>query len=315
MAELVNKFSWSFSASEDFEECRRRRYWSKYAMWGGWRGDASPIQRAAYRLNKMENRYSIQGQAVEQSVMWALRNKQNGKDVTVEEAYEAVAKPFLNRCWKESTGRLWEADPKRYCCFREQYYKTLKKEDEKAWVVAIVEHVKKCIGIFLEKVLPRLKDVTAGDEIEIRTIEVGDPESFEMSDVKIYAIPDYVYQVDDDFHIHDWKSGKVKESHMQQLAIYGLWANVKHGIPADKIHVDIEYLADGTVRECQLTDADLQMARKYFENSMGDMASYLVDADMKKNEPLPQEEWELAESQRICRMCNFYQLCEKELTM
>ena len=49
MAELKNTFSWSYSASEDFDACRRKRYWSKYGMWGGWDRNASNEQKAAYR--------------------------------------------------------------------------------------------------------------------------------------------------------------------------------------------------------------------------------------------------------------------------
>ena len=47
MAELINTFSWSISARADFEECPRRRYLAKYAMWGGWNADAPELARAA----------------------------------------------------------------------------------------------------------------------------------------------------------------------------------------------------------------------------------------------------------------------------
>ena len=72
MAELKNTFSWSFSAGSDFDDCRRRRYWNKYGMWGGWGRNAPAESQLAYRLNKMNNRYSLQGQAAEEAVMWVL---------------------------------------------------------------------------------------------------------------------------------------------------------------------------------------------------------------------------------------------------
>ena len=37
-------------------------------MWGGWKTDASDLTRAAYRLGKMENRFTLQGNAVERAV-------------------------------------------------------------------------------------------------------------------------------------------------------------------------------------------------------------------------------------------------------
>ena len=45
-------FSWSFSAAEDFEQCRRRRYWSKYAMWGDGKLPLRMSRKTAYRLLK-----------------------------------------------------------------------------------------------------------------------------------------------------------------------------------------------------------------------------------------------------------------------
>ena len=117
MAELKNTFSWSFSASQDFEECRRKRYWSKYAMWNGWSNKATKLQKTAYRLNKMQNRYALMGQAVEDAAMWILREKQDGRDAGVDEAYEKIARPFLNRCWKESKGGQWRTSPRPSASF------------------------------------------------------------------------------------------------------------------------------------------------------------------------------------------------------
>ena len=98
MADLINTFSWSISARADFEECPRRRYLAKYAMWGGWKADAPDLARAAYRLGKMENRFTLQGNAVERAVMWAFRQAQAGQSVTVAQAYETAVKPYLNQC-------------------------------------------------------------------------------------------------------------------------------------------------------------------------------------------------------------------------
>ena len=107
MAELKNTFSWSFSAAEDFEACRRRRYWSKYGMWGGWARNASPEQRAAYRLNKMDNRWGLMGQAAENAIMWVLREHQQGRAATAAAAWEKVARPFLTQKWSESAAGNW----------------------------------------------------------------------------------------------------------------------------------------------------------------------------------------------------------------
>ena len=314
MAKLVNTFSWSFSAAGDFDECRRRRYLSKYAMWGGWDSRATELQRKAYQLNKMDNRFSLQGNAVEMAVMWALREKQAGRDVTAEQAYEAKAKPFMNQSWKESKDKAWQENPKKFCSLHEHYYPTMHKANEKEWTVRVADTTKRCLQHFIENVLPRLADVQRGEEIEIATPDKGgDPEHFEFEGVKIYAIPDYVYQRDGTWHIIDWKSGKVKPEHKNQVALYGLWANQKHGVAAENITVYLEYLSEGVTAVEQLGEADLDGVKARIEESVADMSDYLVGADRQKNEPIPMDEWDLTSSQNACRFCNFYELCESEL--
>lgn len=313
MAELKNTFSWSFSAHEDFDECRRRRYWSKYAKWGGWDSSASEIQRKAYMLDKMDNRYSIQGNAVELSVMWVLREKQAGRDVSVDDAYEKIARPFLNNCWKESKNKEWQRDVKHLCNLREHYYPEQCSQDEKEWTPLVIENTRRCVGNFIERVLPQLEHVTQADEVEIAQVGGGgDPEHFVIEDVKIYAIPDYVYRDQGLFHIIDWKSGRPKPSHRNQVLLYGLWAHLKHGVPADEITVTLHYLSEGTAVIETLSDDGLLEIQAVVGDSVGDMTAYLEGEDRGRNKPLPREEWDLAPTREPCRFCNFYELCEPE---
>ncbi|MBN1269768.1 MAG: PD-(D/E)XK nuclease family protein [Kiritimatiellae bacterium] len=313
MAELINTFSWSFSAADDFDACRRKRYWGKYAMWGGWNREASETQRKAYAFTKMDNIYSLQGAAVEEAVMWLLRQKQTGRDATAEEAYEDIARPFLNNAWKESRGKKWQTDPKKYCCLREHYYGEWDPPTEKERTAAAAEHTRLCIRNFIAKVLPRVGGVRRDQEIEIAVKGRGDPESFEFNGLKVYAIPDYAYRQEAQVHIHDWKSGKPKETHRQQLFLYGLWAHTKHGVRPEDLFVYIEYLGDARVAVAQVGESDLQAIRDRISESVAEMTEYLVDGDIKRNEPVPKDEWDLAADRRICRQCNFFELCKPEL--
>ncbi len=313
MSELKNTFSWSVSAMQDFEVCHRRRYWSKYAMWGGWKADADEIRLAAYRLSKMENRFSLLGNAVEQSVIWALRRLQRGDPVAADLAYDEAAKPFLNRRWIESRKRMWEANPKKFCCLHEHYYPEHHDTPEKEMVARMADRLKFCISNFIARVAPALKNVAAANEIAIATVERGDPESMDLEGVKVYAIPDYAYRLDDQIHIHDWKSGKPKSFHKEQMALYGLWAVIKHGGGPGSVHAHLEYLSLGDTQSATLSDADVQYVRALIARSSGDMAEYLADCDIAKNVPLPKDEWELTADHDACRRCNFYELCKPEL--
>lgn len=313
MAELANIFSWSISARDDFAECRRRRYWAKYAMWNGWKEEAPAIQRTAYRLSKMENRFTLQGNAVERAVMWCLRRRQAGGEATADEAYAATAKPYLNRCWSESRQKLWQSNPKKYCCLHEHYYPGFYREPAEAMTARMIGHVRQCIGSFLEKVLPGLSAVRPEQELPVGTMETGDPESFRLDDIKVYAIPDYVYRVDNRLHIHDWKAGQPRPAHQDQMAIYGLWANLKHRLPADQIRLHLEYLATGQTVSRDLKAEHLDDARRLVAESVAEMAEYLLGGDIRRNAPLPKEDWEMSADIGVCERCNFHELCRDEL--
>ncbi len=313
MGELKNTFSWSFSAAEDFEACRRRRYWSKYGMWGGWARNASPEQKTAYRLNKMDNRWGLMGQATENAIMWVFKQHQQGFPADANAAWNTVARPFLTRKWNESIGGSWRNSPKQYCCLREHYYKTLDDENEAKRQVAA--QVRNCIDNFIEKVLPRIGDIKPAQEFQIATPEQGgDVENFVYEGVKIYSIPDYAYRIGDEVHIHDWKAGKIKaDQHRMQLSLYALWAIVKYGVKLENIFLYVEYLNEGQVMPFQLSESDLEETKAVMGESVGEMTEYLVDCDREKNEPLPKEEWELTLDPINCRQCNFYELCQPEL--
>lgn len=314
MGELKNTFSWSFSAAADFDDCRRRRFWSKYAMWGGWNRSAPAISQAAYRLNKMDNRFSIMGKSVEDAIMWMLRQHQDGQPYSADQAYEKIARPYLLQSWKDSQQKMWQQNAKRFCNLREHYYAQFSDKPEETEAILLVrDQVQRCINNFAKKTLPRLAHVKRTQELAVST--GGDPEHFVLEGIKIYAIPDYVYWDDDQLIIIDWKAGKVKDTHMQQVALYGLWANVKHNIPPEKVTIAVEYLESGQRVEAQLRQEDLDGVKARIEESVSEMTEYLVDFDRARNEGLPCEEWELAAELNTCNYCNFYELCAPELKL
>ncbi|MDD5676748.1 MAG: PD-(D/E)XK nuclease family protein [Kiritimatiellae bacterium] len=315
MAELINTFSWSISARADFEECPRRRYLAKYAMWGGWKSEAPDLARAAYRLGKMENRFTLLGNAVERAVMWAFRQAQAGKPVTATQAYETVAKPYLNQCWNESKKKLWQANPKKHCCLHEHYYPEHHHTPEADMTARMIEQIKRCLANFIEQVLPRLGSVRPEQEVAIAHADGGDPESFLCESIKVYAIPDYAYRSEDLLHIHDWKAGGEKSVHRDQMTIYGLWAHTKYALPPERIQVHLEYLAKGATQSMALTGNDLERARGLIRESAATMAEYLVAGDIRRNQPLPQEDWEQSADLDTCRQCRFYELCKSELEL
>ena len=312
MAKLENTFSWSRSASSDFELCRRKRYWSKYGAWGGWERDASPECRTAYRLNKMTNRFCLYGIAAEDAVMWLMKEVQAGRTPDPDAAYDTIARPLLRKAWDESTTRVWERVPKA-SCLHEHYYPAFNQLTDREIMHQIADVVKACLQGFLEHVLPRIQDVTPEMEIPVGLVGKGDPEHFFFEGTKIYAIPDYVFVREGIWHILDWKSGSVKDAHREQVALYALWALEKHGIPPEQVVLSLEYLQHGEHQTFTVTEQDLEAVRDRIRSSVQDMAQYLEGEDPTRNVALPKEEWDLCYEPSLCRGCSFYQLCRPEL--
>jgi len=312
MAKLVNTFSWSHSAAGDFEICRRKRYWSKYGAWGGWERGASEECKRAYRLNKMTNRFCLYGVAAEDSVMWMLKQYQQGRTVSVEEAYDTVARPQLRKAWDESKGKAWEQRAKA-ACLHEHYYPQFCDLTDKEIMQVIADVVKACLNNFQKEVYPRLSQVTPEMEIPIAVVGKGDAEHFMLGEVKVYAIPDYVYVENGVWHIIDWKSGRRKEQHEAQLKLYALWAKVKHGISPDRIRLQLEYLQVGEHYEFTVTEEDLAEVVADISESVQDMRQYLEEGDLSKNVGLKKPEWDMCYEPSVCTRCSFFELCRLEL--
>lgn len=293
----------------DFEVCRRKRYWSKYAAWGGWSPQASAEAQTAYRLNKLDSRHTLMGRATEEAVRWALREYQAGRTPAAEEAYAAAARPLLNKAWQDSKSGAWQQDPKNCIGLHEHYYPALHPQLDPEWPAKLKAYVLHCLQHFITTVWPRLATVTPEQEVTLDT-----PESFTWEGCTVYAVPDYVYCLNNEWHIHDWKAGKPHPSHLKQLAVYALWAHEKKGVSAEAIRLYVEYLHEGRVAMEQGSATLLDQARAFIQESAMDMTDYLEDGDPQRNKPRPREEWDMTPDRAVCRRCNFHQLCEPEFT-
>ncbi len=311
MPAFANTFTWSHSAAQEFETCRRRRYWARYAMWGGWRPQAPPEARAAYRLSKMTTRHALRGHAVEMAVRWMLAEHQAGRTPGAEDAFQAVARPWLRQRWDQSRGGGWRDQPKAHTCLHEHYYPEEHEAADREMVVEVGEAVRTCLANFEAQVLPGLADIRPEEEVALAT--EGTPEHFVLEGLTVYAIPDYVHVRDGIWHIRDWKSGRRHPEHLDQVTLYALWARSRHGIPPDRVRLYLEYLAEPDTVAFRVEAADLDRVIGRIGQSVADMTEYLEDFDRAANRPLPREAWELAEDPGICRRCRFLELCRPEL--
>jgi len=314
MSELKNTFSWSFSQEQDFKECKRKQFFSRYGMWGGWDSGASSEKRSAYRLKQMKNKWSLIGDAVETAVLEVLERRRVGSPFSAETAMQ-TAMSLLRSAWKEHTSEKWRAKPKKYTCISELYYGKISPDsgtERDEWVSLVRGRTEICIQNFFAQILPHIPEVTYEQIVPIARAGQGDPEHFHLGGIKVYAIPDWVYKNEGKIVVHDWKTGIRRDRHKEQLAIYGLWSQRKHNATPDEIELFIEYLESGEQTQVEYSVEIASALCDRILSSVKEMKQYLVDRDIEKNEPLPKESFPETEDLSRCKNCNFIELCGRE---
>lgn len=314
MPDLKNTFCWSFSQAKDFAACRRRHYWNRYGFWGGWDAQASEQARTAYRLKRMSNKWSLIGDAVDETVQEVVERASVGAKVSLDAAREKAAKKLRDAWMAHQTGK-WRSNPKRYTCIRELYYNEIPLEpsaDRDAWVASVKERTDISLRNFFLHVLPRLEGVRGTDIVPIAQVSQGDPEHFHLGQIKVYAIPDHAYYRDGAMYIHDWKTGVRRDEHERQIAVYGVWAQKKHAQSADDITLQVEYLQSGETRDVLYNMRVGQTTSDYILSSVREMRVYLENEDIVENAPKPIEAFPKTDTLTECVQCNFRELCHRE---
>jgi hypothetical protein len=318
MAELKNTFCWSFSQAKEFAACPRRYYWQRYGSWGGWEDLAPKGVRLAYRLKQMKNRFALAGTAVDLAVKRALEKIKAGEEATFEESLEEASE-YLRGIWIQHQEGRWQSNPKRYGCIKELYYNEFSPNDPEAraaWAGFIKERVEVCLGNFYGMILPRLRKYLAnGTLVPLGDPESGGPESFTIGGIKIFALPDSVIQSEDKFFIIDWKTGRGQQFYAHQVEVYGIWAQVKHGVPPDMIELALVYLPDGTWQNVRYDEETARQTFDFIRESVRDISDKLKGGDLSLNEPLNMENFEQTDRLELCAHCNFMELCQRQFAL
>lgn len=317
MAELKNNFCWSFSQSKDCNDCLRRHYWNRYGFWGGWDSSAPETARTAYRLKQMSNKWSLIGDAVDRTIGETVHRLAVGAEVSYDQALQK-ATTLLRDAWKQHCTGKWRANPKRCVCIREVYYDEISSEPSigrDAWAESVKDRTESCLKNFFSRVLPRLEGITAANIVPVAHVDQGDPEHFYLGQVKVYAIPDYAYARADKVIILDWKTGRVRKEHEQQIRVYGLWAQMKHQAPADSIELSLEYLESGESVAVSYTPELASDVCDTIMESVNRMRENIVDGDIQRNEPNDIETFVKTDNLNACRICNYLELCNRQFVL
>ncbi|SDP58367.1 PD-(D/E)XK nuclease family protein [Halobacillus aidingensis] len=301
------ELSWSLSRHKTMLSCLRKYAYDYYVSHNGWLSSADTLAKQAYRLKKMTNLEMHFGSVVHDLIYQTIQRVLKSQSIMGEQEFIDEVRHHLNRGFIESTKKehLWMNRPKHYTMLHEIYYSQTDTLPETK-VRKITDRLQKTVANFYSS--KTFTDVRNKEQMKFMESETF--RFLKTDEAKVYIVMDLVYKdlTNGKWIIVDWKTGKSSDEDRNQLALYALYLQHKHGIESiDDIIIRNEYLVDGTHVEHQLTEQDLINVQHLYQISMEQMKLYLEDAE--KNQPLPIEQFPMQDDPRVCARCNYQELC------
>lgn len=302
-------FSWSRSRHDALTLCRRKYFYRYYDSWRGWEDDAPPRSRRAYLLKQLTSLPAELGRAVHRRAFEVGFRAAQGLEPPGLEELVRRTRDELNEVVRASRDRrAFLRRPSRHDFLRRAWYGEPLGEEDVAAVEDRLETSHRALrshGVW---------EAARREEVEVDFLAdpevIPDPE-IRVDGVPVYGEPDLVVRPSGDRPpvVMDWKSGRERKGDLWQLAVHGLWLRATRG---DRSCVGrVEYLAEGTGHEVELGESELREAEERIRESIGEMEDLLSDAG--RNEPRGREAFPLTDRTRVCRWCEFFELCEAEL--
>ncbi|NLB35351.1 MAG: PD-(D/E)XK nuclease family protein [Elusimicrobia bacterium] len=303
-------WSWSSSRKASFVECRRKYFYNYYLAHNGWEFGADELSKTAYRLKNLTGIHLLLGSAVHEVAEYTCKIIDSSGKLPTEETLTDKVRFLLNEAWKESrqlTKDLspWKASPKKYLFLYEFYYGYGISKD-------LIAKIKEKMQFSIKNLLTckSIKELQE-EGVEMRLLESMD--TFELFGTPVYAVPDLVYKrADGKWVVVDWKTGKEDDAHAAQLNVYCMYLRDKMGVDVEDMIGRVEYLLTGNYRDVEVTKETFEETERDIKESIDEMKAAL--ADPEENIPHDMYSYPLSESKRFCRWCNYYELCEEELS-
>jgi len=110
---------------------------------------------------------------------------------------------------------------------------------------------------------------------------------------------DLVTKSNNNIVVTDWKTGKEREEHEEQIGVYVLWAIEKYSVPAEDVKAEIIYLDSCKQRIYEPESATLEVLK----NTIPSKASEMLQVQEKRDLPPNPAPWK-------CPKCNYMTICE-----
>lgn len=320
------EYSWSYSRGEQFDNCQRSYFYSRYETVGGNGTYATPRSRLMYGLSRLSSLPLWKGNLVH----FALERYALGVKAYLEEGnaklyslrvHEAMVKAATNAMRKQACND-WERS----------LFLSNPKNSKQLWPgrdeLLLQEHYEKRSGLREETVREEViydADILV-DEFARVLYNLLTPDSrifsCELLDTlpgfkaKVYIKSDLVlWRPDQDLlTIIDWKSGRVNNTsnYTSQLALYALWASQKFDVPP--MAVSMLLVHPGQLLDIPpLSLGEIETVKKHVARSIAKQMAML--AKKTQNVPKPLAHFEPCspnQSAPACRWCAFKKFCAED---
>jgi len=285
--EFTPILGWSASRYDTFKTCQRRYYYTYYAKF-------DPVL-SIDRINRLKKMTSIPleiGNIVHDIIKVLL------------ERFQKTEKQIDSRRFYDYARNLTE----QYCKkpFAEIYYKEINQVN----IDDLYENVRLCLSNLLnsQRFMWMLQNA-----IKKKDRWVIEPPGFGqtvINGLKAYCKVDFLFPVDNDFYIMDWKTGKADTlKHRKQMLGYTAWASFHFDHAPEKIHPVIAYLKpDYSEDTMHISQPDTENFADTVKNETLEMYNFCTD--IEDNIPKGKDLFEKTTNTVFCNYCNFRELCE-----
>lgn len=280
---------WSVSRYETFTACKRRYYYQYYAKY-----DPTVSRDKIERLKNLTSVPLEIGNIVHKTISQFLKR--------LIKSTKEINRSKFQKFYERKTQIICEEK-----AFAEVHYgqmQSISKED-------LLAEVSEALDSFLES--DRRKWVS---EVAIRGKNdwVIEPPGFgesRIDNMKVFCKVDFLFVVDKDVFILDWKTGREDErKHEKQLLGYCTWANKEHGVAEDRIEAIIAYLRPSyTEKTFKPQPNDIVGFVETIRSETNKMLEFCNNPE--DNVPRQKDEFPMTEIHALCRFCNFRELCSR----
>ncbi len=278
---------WSLSRYDKFKLCRRQYYFDYYGKY-----DTECPRSKINALKSMTSTALETGNIIHDTIKAFLERLLKSEEPVDSER-------FLDYARKKTD---------EYCgakTFAEVYYKQLKNIDTD-W---IYENVKMGLNNFIGS--DRFRWIIE-KAITNKTGWIIEPPGYgetRIDGMKAYCKVDFLFPVDGDIFILDWKTGKPDEKkHSKQLIGYSTWAANNFSKEPARIFPGTAYLLPKYSEiSIKVSVSDIKAFSDTVKTETGEM--YAALKSIEQNIPKEKKEFATTSNMKICGFCNYRELC------